>query len=93
MIAPATDIILNYFVSKSQTFKLQALLHRCTFVQTTILITTTTIKTPTQPTLPITMMTTLTINLEINQTPHCHMEYTLIDNGSQLVVSSSSLDI
>ena len=34
---------------------------------------------------------TITIKIEIHQTPHYHMEYTLIDNGSQLVVSSYHL--
>ena len=41
----------------------------------------------------ITLTIKITIHIEINCTPHYHMEYTLIDNGSQLVVSSESLDI
>ena len=34
-----------------------------------------------------------TINIEIKEMPHYHIEYTLIDNGSQLVVLRDLLDI
>ena len=44
----------------------------------------------------ITIKTTLIITrqlIEIKEMPHYHMEYTLIDNGSQLVVLRDLLNI